>query len=485
MALALAVAAVTFPLVALAVIYGGPYLTIPVVIALGIFGIVAVTYRAGAAFGVPVALASFLAFDWYYMKPTHPVGSPSIDDISEAALYLALAVAIGELVSVAQRREVASEARRGVLADQQAALRRVATLVARNATPAEVFAAVAAAVGEVLHADLAVVARYEMDASATMLATWQRSPVELQAPANYPLGGNDVSTMVFQSRRPARMDDFSHVSSVIGVAVRQAAIRVSVGAPIIVDQRLWGVAIASSRNPDAFAADVEDRISEFTELLASSIANTESRAELVASRARIIAAADETRRRLERDLHDGAQQRLISLALAMANAEAEIPPELPELKADLSEMRNALKSMADDLRELSRGIHPAILSEGGLEPALKGLIRRCVIPVESDIRIDGRLPKTVEVAAYFIVSEALSNVAKHARASVVTVRVRRSAVTLTLDIRDDGVGGADPSRGSGLVGIEDRVKSLGGTVDVTSPPGRGTELCVTLPLNWE
>ncbi|WP_238011822.1 GAF domain-containing protein [Dactylosporangium sp. AC04546] len=478
-------AAVTFPIVAGAVIYAVPYLTMPVVVALGILGVAALTYRAGAAFGVPVALAGFLAFDWYYLQPTHPVGSPSVDDVSEAAVFLVLATAIGHLVTVAQRRELASEARRGVLADQQAALRRVATLVAQNATPAEVFAAVAAAVGGVLDADIAVVARYEVDASATMLATWERHPGALQAPVNYSLGGHDISTMVFQSQRPARMADYSQADSSIGVAVQQAAIRSALGAPIIVDQRLWGVAIAGSRHPGAFPADFENRICEFTELLATSIANTESRAELAASRARIIAAADETRRQLERDLHDGAQQRLISLSLAMANAESETPPGLPKLKDDLSEMRNALKGLADDLRELSRGIHPAVLSEGGLQPALKGLIRRSVVPVEGDIRIDGRLPKSVEVAAYYIVSEALTNVAKHARASEVTVRVGRSADALALEIRDDGVGGADPGAGSGLVGLEDRVKSLGGTIDVKSPPGRGTELSVTLPLNRE
>ncbi|GAA3237621.1 GAF domain-containing sensor histidine kinase [Dactylosporangium siamense] len=474
----------TFPIVATAVIYD-PYVTLPVAIVLGLVGIAAITYRAGAAFGIPVALASFLAFDWYYVKPTHPVGPPSVHDLAEAGLYLVMATAIGTVVTVAQQREVASEKRRGALAGEQMALRRVATLVARNATPGDVFAAVAAAVGGVFDADIAVVAHYETDASVTLLATWERNPGKLQVPINYSLGGHDISTIVFQTQRPARMADYSQADSSIGVAVRQADIRSALGAPIIVDQRVWGIAIAGSRHPAAFPADVEHRIGEFTELLATSIANTESRAELAASRARIIAAADETRRRLERDLHDGAQQRLISLALAMANAESETPAELPKLKADLLGMRNALKGLADDLRELSRGIHPAILSEGGLEPALKGLFRRSVVPVEGDIRIDDRLPKTVEVAAYYVVSEALANVAKHARASVVTVRVRRSADTLAMEIRDDGVGGADPGGGTGLVGLEDRVKSLSGGIDVRSPPGCGTELSVTLPLNCE
>ncbi|WP_432825505.1 GAF domain-containing sensor histidine kinase [Dactylosporangium sp. CA-092794] len=480
---ALLAAAVAFPLVAVLVSYAGPYLTIPVVVVLGIAGIVAITYFAGAAFGVPVALASFLAFDWYYLDSTHPAGRTSVTDMAEAALYLVLATAIGEVVAVAQSREVASEAMRGVLVGEQTALRRVAMLVARNAPPAEVFAAVAAAIGGILHADIALVARYETDATATTVARWRRVPGLLQVPANYPLGGNDVSTLVFRSRRPSRLDDYSQAASSIGVAAQDAGVRSAVGTPIIVDQRLWGVAIAASTRGAPFPADAEDRIREFTELLASSIANTESRAELTASRARIVAAADETRRRLDRDLHNGVQQRIISLALGMANAESETPPELSKLKAELSDMRKGLKELADDLRELARGIHPAILSEGGLEPALRGLIRRSVVPVQGDIRIDGRLPKAVEVAAYYVVSEALANVVKHARASVAKVCVKHSDGTLALSIRDNGVGGADPARGSGLIGLEDRVKALGGTIAVMSPSGCGTELSVTLPMS--
>jgi signal transduction histidine kinase len=209
----------------------------------------------------------------------------------------------------------------------------------------------------------------------------------------------------------------------------------------------------------------------------------DSRNELASSRARIVAAADQARHRIERDLHDGTQQRLVSLVLDLHAAEANVPPELPELRAQLDHVADELVAATDDLRELSRGIHPAILSEGGLVPALKTLARRSVVPVELEADVPARLPEQVEVAAYYVVSEALTNTAKHARASVVQVDIRAPADSLRLSVRDDGVGGATPGRGSGLVGLTDRIQALGGTITVASPPGHGTELLVDLPVD--
>jgi signal transduction histidine kinase len=208
-----------------------------------------------------------------------------------------------------------------------------------------------------------------------------------------------------------------------------------------------------------------------------------SRDELSASRARIVAAADQARRRIERDLHDGTQQRLVSLVLDLRAAEANVPPELTELRAQLAHLAGELAAATDDLRELSRGIHPAILSEGGLTPALKTLARRSVVPVELEVDVPARLPEQVEVAAYYVVSEALTNAAKHARASVVKVDILARAGSLRLSVRDDGVGGAAAGGGSGLVGLSDRIQALGGTITVTSPPGQGTELLAVLPLD--
>ncbi len=211
----------------------------------------------------------------------------------------------------------------------------------------------------------------------------------------------------------------------------------------------------------------------------------QSREELAASRARLVAAGDQARRRIERDLHDGTQQRLVSLVLDLRAAEAAVPPELPELRAQLARVADGLAGALDELRELSRGIHPAILSEGGLGPALKALARRSVVPVEFDVHVHTRLPEPVEVAAYYVVSETLANAAKHAHATVAQVEVRAEAGRLHLSVHDDGVGGAVPGRGTGLVGLTDRVEALGGTITLHSPTGQGTTLQADLPIDLE
>jgi signal transduction histidine kinase len=208
----------------------------------------------------------------------------------------------------------------------------------------------------------------------------------------------------------------------------------------------------------------------------------ESRGALTASRARIVAADDHARRQIERDLHDGAQQRLVSLALDLRRVEATLPPELPEVRAQLARVAEGLAGALDDLREVSHGIHPAILSEGGLGPALKALARRSAVPVELDVAIEAPLPEPIELAAYYVVSEALTNATKHAKASVAHVDARVQDGALHISVRDDGIGGADPRRGSGLIGLTDRVEALGGLSTVSSPTGEGTALLVDLPI---
>jgi signal transduction histidine kinase len=208
----------------------------------------------------------------------------------------------------------------------------------------------------------------------------------------------------------------------------------------------------------------------------------QSQEELAASRARIVAAGDQARRRIERDLHDGTQQRLVSLVLDLRAAEAAVPPDEPELRAQLARVADGLAGALEELRELSRGIHPAILTEGGLGPALKALARRSAVPVELAVDVRGRLPERVEVAAYYVVSEALTNAAKHAEASVAEVEAQARDGLLHLSVRDDGVGGAAPGGGSGLVGLADRVEALGGTIRVHSPAGQGTRLQIDLPI---
>jgi signal transduction histidine kinase len=263
--------------------------------------------------------------------------------------------------------------------------------------------------------------------------------------------------------------------------LRTLGIRSVVASPIIVEGRLWGVVtVLTTRRP--FPPDTADRLADFTELVATAVGNAESRAELTASRARIVAAADQTRRRIERDLHDGTQQRLVSLGLELRQAQVLVPAELPGLEAEIGRVAGELNGVVEDLREIARGIHPVILSEGGLGPALRTLAHRASIAVELDLAAIGRLPEPVEVAAYYVVSEALTNATRHAHASVVCVAAEERGDSLRLSIRDDGAGGADPARGSGLIGLRDRAEALGGSLEVSSPPDEGTLILVLLPL---
>jgi signal transduction histidine kinase len=263
--------------------------------------------------------------------------------------------------------------------------------------------------------------------------------------------------------------------------VSKFGIRSAVAIPIMVDGELWGAAGAGSTKYQKLPEGIEQRISGFTELVATAISNANAREELAASRARVVAASDATRRRIERDLHDGIQQRLVTLMLGLNGAIESTPSELRELVAQLEQMERGLKEMIEEVREISRGLHPAILSEAGLGPALKSLARRSAVPVELDVRIEGRLPPTIEVAAYYIVSEALTNTIKHAKASVAKIMVGKDTDWIRIQVSDDGAGGADFRNGSGLVGLIDRVAALGGTIAVSSPEGAGTTLLVELP----
>jgi signal transduction histidine kinase len=371
-----------------------------------------------------------------------------------------------------------------VLADQQAALRRVATLVARGVSPSKVFSAVAKELARVLAVQHASVWRYEPDGAATLLAA-SDEPGATKMPVGdrFTLEGDNLAAMVLHTGRPARMDSLDEAAGSAAARIRELGIRAAVAAPIIVDGHLWGVASVASLRPEPLPPDTETRVCDFADLAATAIANAESRTELTASRTRIVAAADDARRRIERDLHDGAQQRLVSLGLEMRAAEASVPPELHAFKGQISQLVTGLAGVSEDLQEISRGIHPAILSRGGLGAALKTLARRSAVPVELDVGVDRRLPDSVEVAAYYVVAEALTNAAKHAQASEVTVRVEAEGTNLHLLIRDDGLGGADTARGSGLTGLVDRVEALGGQMTISSPPGNGTSLSVKIPLD--
>jgi signal transduction histidine kinase len=256
-----------------------------------------------------------------------------------------------------------------------------------------------------------------------------------------------------------------------------------VAGPIVVEGRVWGaIGVGSGREP--LPPDTEQRLADFTELVATAIANAASRNELTNSRMRIVAAADQARRRIERDLHDGAQQRLVSLTLRIRAAQAAAPPHLTELLTELDDLAAEATDALDQLREISRGIHPAILAKGDLAAALRTLARRSPIPVQLTVRTKGRLPEHVDVSVYYLVAEALTNAAKHAHASLITVTIETdtTGTVLHVTVRDDGVGGADFSRGTGLLGLKDRVEALGGRIRLDSPRGTGTNLRAELPL---
>jgi signal transduction histidine kinase len=367
-------------------------------------------------------------------------------------------------------------------ADEQAALRRVATLVARAAPPEEVFAAVAEEAGRLLGAHHAVMDRYDPDGTVRVVAAWSSTGAAFPVGTRWSLGGRNLHTLVFQTGRAARIDDYDGASGPVAETARGVGIRAGVGVPVSVEGRLWGAMVVASTHDQPMPAGTEERLAGFTELAATAIANAEAQAALTASRARIVATADATRRRIERDLHDGAQQRLVSLALQLRAAQAVAPPGAGELVQELDGVAAGLTGVLDELREIAHGLHPAILAEGGLRPALKALARRSAVPVRLDVQVEGRLPEPVEIAAYYVVAEALTNTAKHAHATVVDVEVAAGEGVLHVRVRDDGRGGADVTAGSGLVGLKDRAEALSGRLWLHSPPGAGTTLQVQLPV---
>ncbi|WP_239117204.1 sensor histidine kinase [Planotetraspora phitsanulokensis] len=368
------------------------------------------------------------------------------------------------------------------VADEQAALRRVATLVAHRVAPEELFGAVADEMGRVLKVENTAITRFDPDGRIHVVGTWSaRGPGYLvPSGTSWPVDEPSVASMVYRTRRLARMTDYATAPGGLCAQVRQQGINSGIGIPIVVEGRLWGATVALSVDPD-LPSSVEAHMLEFTELIATAIANAQMRQQLTASRARVVAASDETRRRIERDLHDGTQQRLISLGLRLRAAEAAASPDMTDLKEQLAGASEELSGVVEDLQELSRGLRPVIMSRGGLAPALRTLARRSAVPVELNVNAPRRLAECIEVTAYYIVSEALTNVAKHSRASIVHVDLTIDEYRLRLSVRDDGIGGADPARGSGLIGLRDRVEVLSGTMDITSPPGSGTTMEVIIP----
>jgi signal transduction histidine kinase len=366
------------------------------------------------------------------------------------------------------------------LADEQAALRRVATLVAEGALPTEIFEAVAGEVARIFELPSVGIMRYAVDESFVVLATSGDHPFRVGT--RWPLDGPSTFERVYRTGRPARIDDYADLPGSVAQAARKTGIVGGIGAPIVVDGVTWGVIAAPATAGRAIPEGAEVRLSQFTELVATAVSNASSRAELVASRARIVAAGDDARRRFERNLHDGTQQRLLALRLDLERIRRAIPEEDASLRAGLEEAERDLESVVDEVREVSRGLHPAELSRGGLKPAVRALASRSPIEVALDVELDVRPEPSLETAMYYVLSEALANATKHSQAAHISLTVRAADGVLRATIADDGVGGAVAGAGSGLTGLADRVNALGGRFVFESPRGRGTTISVELPV---
>jgi signal transduction histidine kinase len=366
------------------------------------------------------------------------------------------------------------------LLQEQSALRQVATLVARGEPPDAVFAAVVEQAAAVLDVDAVTLVRQEPDGTVMVLATW--GLIEALTPAGERLSirGSDATSRALQTGTIARQENVDGPQGSMSRAAHDLGVRLAVAAPIVVEGVVWGAMVVATTRPRQ-PGEIDARLAQFTELVATTISNSQAREDLAASRARLVAASDETRRRIERDLHDGIQQRLVTLALDLRLVEDGVADQ-PWLTGKLAEVAGELDATITELRELCRGIHPAILTQGGLGSALKALARRSPVPVDVELRIGSRPSLTVEAAAYYVAAEALTNATKHAQASGVRIEAANHDGLLELLIVDDGVGGADPRAGSGLTGLMDRVDALGGRMNISSPPGQGTRMRVELPL---
>jgi PAS domain S-box-containing protein len=384
----------------------------------------------------------------------------------------------GYLRDVTERRR-AELALQG-MAEEQAALRRVATAVAAEVEPERLFGLIAEEVGRALGARVGNILRFNGDGTAVTMGVWSEGVDTIEVGTTLVLDGDTITPQIWRTGRPARFDSLDGMTGDLAQTLRSLGIRAAVGAPVIFAGDLWGAVVISSHD-EPFPPEAEFRVGDFADLAAQAIANAHARDELAASRMRIVEASDAERRRLERNLHDGAQQRLVATSLAVRLAARRVTGDTA-VRAMLDGAGDELARALEELRELARGLHPAVLTDHGLRAAIEAVADRAPVPVAVDVPLDERLPETVEAAAYFVVCEALTNVAKYAHASEARVHVGHDDGTAQVEVVDDGVGGADASGGSGLRGLADRVEALGGRLMVTSPLGEGTTVRAQLPV---
>jgi signal transduction histidine kinase len=367
------------------------------------------------------------------------------------------------------------------LAGEQAALRRVATFVATGPAPEDVFGFVTEEVAKLLEAESAAMLRFDdADETATVFGRYGSFDA-VQLGVSFPLEEESVTGQVYRTGKPARFDDYADKRSQIAELVRQAGFRTTVAAPVTVAGRLWGAVLAGSNRPEPLPPETEERLSDFAELVALALASADAREELSRSRARLVSASDTERRRLERNLHDGPQQRLVTLAVSLRLAESRLESEQGAVRELIVDARDELDQALEELREIARGLHPGVLTDRGLAPALESLAARAPIPVRLAVETLERCSEAVEVAAYYVVAEALANAIRYSGADSVDVSVALDDGTLAVEVSDSGRGGADPAAGTGLRGLTDRVEALGGRLEVDSAAGAGTRVRATLP----
>jgi signal transduction histidine kinase len=401
---------------------------------------------------------------------------------TSAITSLVLAAVTAERARVARALAGAETAQRA-LADEQAALRRVATLVAGEASPRRVFEQVTEEVGRLLGLPGANVMQLDGTRAATVVGAWsQNGAPRFPVGMKLDLDGDTLIPRVVRSGKPQRVERYEVVDGTLAATVRGVGYRAGVAAPVSVGGKLWGVLAAATTTDEPLREGLEQRLCDFADLVAQALANADAYEKLAASRARVVEVGDTERRRLERNLHDGAQQRLVSVALGLSVVGRKLESDPAAAREVLSAAQEELTQGLAELRELARGIHPVVLTERGLGPALDSLLARAPVPVEIVEMPEGRLAPSVEAAAYYVVAEAITNVGKYARASGATVSVSRSHTRATVTVCDDGVGGANPDQGSGLHGLAARVESLNGRLEVDSPPGRGTRIRAEIPL---
>jgi signal transduction histidine kinase len=467
-----------FVMVTLAIDVLRQYAPILTLESLYVFVVMPVALIWGFGLGFATALASFVTCSYFFISPTHSLAVNSSAHLLVLVLSASAAL-VGGLIGAEGRR------RQDMLLVDQAALRHLAALVRQRSSPRELFATIAEETGRVVGAQAVRIARYEPDGGATLVALWSTlDPLgsELALGQRLSLDSQSAEARVLRSQRVVRIDDTRGLEGWTVERLRRNGVRSELAAPIVVDGHAWGALVASSTDSVPFPAGTEARIANFAEMAVVDVANAETRVALLESRGRTVAAADEARKRLERDLHDAIQQQLLLTALRLRDVRLSLPAELEAQRAALEEAAGALTRALEELRLILRGLNPPALATGGLAAAVRSLARRFPFPIRTDLELVGRLPEPVEQAAFYVVCEALTNAAKHASCSSASVAVEASGAALKVRVADDGVGGANPSAGSGLRGMADRAEALGGWLTLSSPAGRGTSIELELPL---